>query len=198
MRCGLPAILILRIQATTVRLAANTVQQATAVRRPSTNVPQRKEEDLSVLHLRRLGLGDTTITSYTAIRERLSFNNMQRGLEDLVVRIGVAFAFLYPAIDEIFDPYSWIGYFPKWVHGYVPDLVLLHSFGAVEVIIALWILWGRRIFWPSLVAVCILMAIVLSDFADFQILFRDMTIAAAALALAVSRSKWGKSRSCDY
>lgn len=107
---------------------------------------------------------------------------------DLILRIGVAFAFLFPAINALFDPYSWLGYFPKFMHGVVPDLVLLHTFGAVEVIIALWILSGKRIFWPSSVATLMLLAIVLFDSGSFQILFRDLSIAAMTLALAIKNA----------
>jgi uncharacterized membrane protein YphA (DoxX/SURF4 family) len=110
---------------------------------------------------------------------------------DWILRIGLAFAFLYPPIDAIFDPFSWLGYFPSWMHGYVPDMVLLHSFGAVEVIVALWILSGWKIFWPSCIALLMLLAIVFFDGSgQFEILFRDLTIASIALALAVSHYPW--------
>lgn len=106
---------------------------------------------------------------------------------DWILRIGLAFAFLYPPLDAIADPYSWLGYFPAWMQGYVPPLVLLHSFGAIEVVVALWLLSGWRIFWPSCVALLMLLAIVIFDGSgQFEILFRDLTIASMALALAVA------------
>jgi len=104
---------------------------------------------------------------------------------NLVLRVGVAFAFLYPAINALFNPESWLGYFPAFMFGYVPDTVLLHSFGAVEVVIALWILSGIRIFWPSLAATVMLLAIVALDYFNFEVLFRDLSIAAASLTLAL-------------
>jgi uncharacterized membrane protein YphA (DoxX/SURF4 family) len=107
-------------------------------------------------------------------------------LVDLILRIGLAFAFLYPPLDAVADPYSWIGYFPSFMRGYVPDMTLLHSFGAVEIVIALWILSGRKIFYPSVLAMLMLLAIVTFDFADFELLFRDVAIASIAVALMVS------------
>ena len=107
----------------------------------------------------------------------------------IVLRIGVAFAFLYPPIDALSNPDSWIGYFPPFVHGYVPDLALLHTFGAVEVIIALWILSGWRVFWPASLATLMLLAIVVFDFSQFEVLFRDLSIAAAAASLALFEFK---------
>lgn len=103
----------------------------------------------------------------------------------VLLRLAVAFAFLYPPINAIWNPYSWLGYFPPWLMGYVPDEVLLHGFGLLEVIIAVWILSGWRIFWPSMVAAFMLAAIVVIDFYNFEVLFRDVSIALAALALAI-------------
>ncbi|MCX6788166.1 MAG: hypothetical protein NT108_03330 [Candidatus Kaiserbacteria bacterium] len=109
---------------------------------------------------------------------------LQDRFAHLLLRGGVAFAFLYPAIDAFFDPYSWLGYFPKFMHGILPDAVLLHSFGAVEVVLALWILSGKKIFWPSTVATLMLAAITLLNLQDFQIVFRDVSIALMSAALA--------------
>ncbi len=106
-------------------------------------------------------------------------------MEHLVLRLGVAFAFLYPAIDALFSPDSWIGYFPTFLRGHVPDMVLLHTFGAMEATIALWILSDKKIFLPSLVATAVLLGIVTFDFSQFEIVFRDITIAAASLSLAI-------------
>jgi uncharacterized membrane protein YphA (DoxX/SURF4 family) len=110
---------------------------------------------------------------------------MNRDPANLVLRAGLAFAFLYPPLNAIADPVSWISYFPHFMRGFVPDMVLLHAFGVIEVVIALWILSGWRIFWPSCVALLMLLAIVFFDSFDFQILFRDVSIASIALALAL-------------
>ncbi len=106
-------------------------------------------------------------------------------LTDCVLRGGLAFSFLFPPINAFFDPYSWIGYFPAFMRGFVPDAVLLHSFGVVEIIIALWILSGWKVFWPSIAAFILLFAIVFFDFGDFQVIFRDVSIATIALALII-------------
>lgn len=105
---------------------------------------------------------------------------------DWILRIGLAFAFLYPPLDAIVDPYSWLGYFPSFMRGIVPDMVLLHSFGAVEILIVLWLLSGWKIFWPSVLSLLMLLSIVFSDRGDFEVVFRDLSIAAMALALAVA------------
>lgn len=105
---------------------------------------------------------------------------------DIVLRLGVAFAFLYPPGNALFDPASWIGYLPQFVRGYAPDLVVLHAFGFLEVVIGIWILSGKNIFLPSLAALGILIVIVFLNLHDFQVVFRDISIAAIALALVIA------------
>lgn len=114
----------------------------------------------------------------------------QQKIADVLLRLGVGFAFLYPPIDALWNPDSWIGYFPPLVHlaaqhAGVPDLVLLHAFGVLEVVLALWIFSGWKIFWPALAAATLLCAIVITNPSQFEVLFRDLSLAAAALALAL-------------
>lgn len=104
---------------------------------------------------------------------------------DIILRVGLAFAFLYPPINALSDPYSWLGYFPPFLHGIVPDLVLLHAFGALEVVIALWLLSGYRILIPATLAFVILLAIVFFNASQMQVVFRDLAISSIALALMV-------------
>lgn len=103
-----------------------------------------------------------------------------------LLRIGVAFAFLYPAISAIFNPYAWIAYFPPFLLGIIPDLWLLHMFGIIEVFIALWIFSGRNIFVPSALAFVILASIILLNPAQMDVIFRDIPIALMALLLMLT------------
>jgi len=112
-----------------------------------------------------------------------------RNYADIVLRVGVAFAFLYPPFAAISDPYSWIGYFPPFVQGIVPDLVLLHGFGIIGVALALWILSGWKVFYPALAATAMLVLIVVLNGAQFDIVFRDLSIAAGTLALALFHAR---------
>ncbi len=104
---------------------------------------------------------------------------------DMLLRAGVAIAFLYPPINALADPNSWIGYFPQFMRGIVDDTLLLHAFGIVEVALALWILSGWKIWLPSFAAAALLLGIVVFNIPQFQVVFRDLSIALAALALAL-------------
>ncbi len=107
-------------------------------------------------------------------------------LAHLLLRVGAAFAFLYPPLRALQDPVSWLGYFPHFIRTLPIDpLVLLHGFGAVEIILALWILSGWRIRIPALLATVMLLAIVAFNLADLDIVFRDISIALMTFALAL-------------
>lgn len=112
------------------------------------------------------------------------FNNAAAA--HVVLRLGLAFAFLYPPYAALSDPISWESYFPAFMHSLgIPLIVLLHAFGALEAAIALWILSGWKIRVPATLAAVILLAIVSFGVNDFDILFRDLTIATIAVALAL-------------
>lgn len=106
---------------------------------------------------------------------------------ELLLRIGVAFSFIYPPISAFFAPYSWVGYFPPFVTDLVPleAITLLHIFGVFELAIGAWILFGKRIFLPSVAAVAFLFLIVGFNLAQMDVLFRDIPIMLMAIALAL-------------
>lgn len=107
-------------------------------------------------------------------------------LGSLLLRIGLAFSFLYAAIAAYFDPFSWIGFFPSFAHTLIPnDALLLGLFGCVETLVALWLLSGWRIFLPSIAAALLLFGIVIFNWGALDILFRDVSLGFMALALAV-------------
>ena len=113
-------------------------------------------------------------------------------LVEYALRAGVALAFLYPPLNALVDPYAWVGYFPSFLRGFVDDFTLLHTFGVVEILLALWILSGWRIFWPSVAATTMLLGIVIFNLPNFQVVFRDISIAAMSFSLAVISLKHGR------
>lgn len=107
----------------------------------------------------------------------------------LLMRFGAAFALLYPALNAFFEPYTWLGYFPAFARGFISDLVLLYAFGVVEIVLALWILSGIKIFWPASMATALLVAIVVFNPHEFPIVFRDLSIASLTLSLALMQAQ---------
>lgn len=106
-----------------------------------------------------------------------------RSVPELILRVGLAGSFIYPAVSALTDPEAWLGYFPGFLLTLAGDqaYTLLHAFGALEVLIALWILFGKDIRIPSGIAFALLVAIVAVNPIQFPVLFRDLSIAAIAL-----------------
>ena len=106
-----------------------------------------------------------------------------------LIRVGLAFAFIYAAVAGYLRPDDWIGYFPASLREAVPENILLSGWGIFEVILALWILSGKKVFIPSLIAVFALAGLIFTNFVQMDVIFRDVTILMVAIALAIhSRS----------
>lgn len=113
---------------------------------------------------------------------------MRDTLISLFLRIGIAFSFLYAAIQSFRDPQSWIGFFPVWVQDIAEQSIGLENmlvlFSVVEIVVALWVLSGWRGFWSGLVSAAMVGGIVVTNLGAFDIVFRDVSIMFAALAYA--------------
>jgi hypothetical protein len=103
----------------------------------------------------------------------------------IILRLGLAFSFLYAAIAANFRPDDWIGYFPSFTRDIFSDGFLLHSWGLFELAISFWLIYGKRIFIPSVLALFSLLGLIVTNLGAFEVIFRDVTIASAALALSI-------------
>lgn len=108
----------------------------------------------------------------------------------LFLRLALAFAFLYPAYGFWANPNDWVGYIPVFVKGLgLSQEMLLWGLLGVHVIIALWLLSGWRVFIPSFGAAVFLILVVYFNIKQLDVLFRDISLALAALALAFNSQK---------
>src|SRR3989344_6623557 len=104
----------------------------------------------------------------------MSSSPRHEALAHLALRVGLAFAFLYPPYAALSDPVSWAAYFPPFMHALpMQASVLLHAFGVLEVIVALWLLSGWRIRLPASLAAAMLLGIVAFDLRALEALFPD-------------------------
>lgn len=101
----------------------------------------------------------------------------------VLLRSSLAFAFLYAGVSGFLDPVSWVGFIPPFVGRIVDPILLLTVFGIVEVLLALWLVWGKRTDIAAGISVLLLLGITLSSPGQFILLFRDLTLAGAALSL---------------
>lgn len=107
----------------------------------------------------------------------------QASAETLWLRLGLAFVFLYAAISASFDPAAFAVYFPAFIPEWAVDIGL-PFFAVYEVALALAFLTGTRTHGTALLATVTLVGIVVFNPGAFSVLFRNVAIACAALALA--------------
>lgn len=101
----------------------------------------------------------------------------------ILLRIGIATVFLYAAIAALREPNAWIGFLPEFLRARIPGVILLPLFSIFQAGLGFWILSGWRIFYAGIVASLTLVAIIAVNMALLDIVFRDVAILFAALAL---------------
>ena len=105
------------------------------------------------------------------------------------LRLGLAFAFIYAAASAFFDPEAWIGYIPDLVGNSITKGYFLLVHDIVGISLGLWLLSGKKTFYAAVAASVLLAGIVLTNLAAFVLIFRDVGLFFAAVALALLSKK---------
>ena len=101
-----------------------------------------------------------------------------------LLRAGLAFVFLYAAAASFRNPTTFARYFPSFLPSRL-TIDLLPVFSAFELLLALSLMTPRFTYVASLLATIVLVGIVAANLDAFEVLFRNVAIACAALALAL-------------
>jgi hypothetical protein len=109
-----------------------------------------------------------------------------------LLRIGLAFVFIYASVEIYLNPHNFIKYIPSSILNMFPLHLFLHSFGVIEVGLAFWLLSGWKGVYPSLISVAMIVGIVIFNMEHFQVLFRNVAIGFGGLALLVLEMKKAK------
>jgi hypothetical protein len=104
----------------------------------------------------------------------------------LLIRIALAFSFAYVGISSTTSPELWVGFLPQFVGNVIDPELFLKIHGSFEVFLALWLLSGKFKFVSGLIAAVLLFSITLFNLSAWDIVFRDVSLGIAALALAFS------------
>ena len=103
---------------------------------------------------------------------------------ELILRLGIAFTLLYAALGSTLEPVNWIGFFPAFLFQFgIPEELLLGAFSLFEAALALWLLWGKKLVYPALLSAFAFGGITLFNLGAMDIVFRDVGLFFAALAL---------------
>src|SRR6266496_2333199 len=101
-----------------------------------------------------------------------------------LLRIGLAFAFLYASVSQMQHPLAWTGYVPNFLTTHVDVMTILKITELYEFVLAIWLLSGIYVRAAGVLAALTLMGIIVTNTGQFIVTFRDVGLACAALALA--------------
>lgn len=107
----------------------------------------------------------------------------------LSLRIGIAVTFAYAALASFRNLENWIGFFPSFMLNIIPETILLTSFSAVEIILAIWLLSGKWTLYAALVSAALFLGITVTNLGVLDLVFRDVGLGFAAIALTVLHYK---------
>ncbi len=104
----------------------------------------------------------------------------------LILRLGIAFSFIYVAISAFLNPTNWIGFIPDFATlGLMSKETFLMTHVVIDLILGLWLIWGKKTFYASIISAIFIFGIIIFNLGSLDILYRDITIFLAAVALAV-------------
>jgi uncharacterized membrane protein len=102
-----------------------------------------------------------------------------------MLRVGVAFSFLYASISGFLEPTSWVGFLPQFATKIMAGETILMIFGVVEILVALGLLFMKNPFYLAVLSALMLLGIVVFNIPQMDILFRDIPIVLMAVAIAL-------------
>ena len=112
-------------------------------------------------------------------------NMNKEKIVSLLLRAGIAFTLIYASIAGFLNPGAWVGFIPDFIDKMFGAELSLKMNGVIEIILALWILSGKKIFYPALISGIFMFGIIMLNLGAFDILFRDVAVLLMAAALAV-------------
>ena len=105
------------------------------------------------------------------------------------LRFGLAFVFIYVAVSALIMPEAWIGFLPSFLGSSVTKGYFLFAHDVFGIGLGLWLLSGKKTFYAAVVSSVFLAGILLTNLNSFLIVFRDVGLFFAAVALAVLSKK---------
>jgi len=101
----------------------------------------------------------------------------------LILRLGLAFVFLYAAVAALMHPLEWTGFLPGFLTKIFDPVLLLRLIAAFEIILGLGLLSGKCTKYVAALAAMTLAGIILTNLNQLIVTFRDVGLLCAALAL---------------
>lgn len=105
------------------------------------------------------------------------------GTVSWLLRIGLAFVFLYAATASLQHPLVWVVYLPAFLTKAVAATTLIKIIAIYELVLAGWLLSGKYVRYCAMLCALTLAGIVLINPSQLSTTFRDVGLVFMALAL---------------
>lgn len=109
-----------------------------------------------------------------------------------ILQLGLAVTFVYAGVDILLHPTNWIGWLPQWLSAISPlkDTPLLYTIGVGHIMLAALLFVPRYTRVAATLLAAFLVALLVSSSRDsWLIVYRDVGVLSAALALVVLPKK---------
>lgn len=117
------------------------------------------------------------------MKQEIQRHSYNPAVASLIIRIGLAAVLAYAAIDSFREPQAWLGYVPGFTTKFVAAKTSLDIISVGQLVLAVWLLVGKFLKIAAGVAALLLIGIIVLNGSSLLITFRDVGLAAAALAL---------------
>lgn len=108
---------------------------------------------------------------------------MHKSSAIIILRWGLAFVFFYAAIASLLRPQEWMGYFPRFLFGFLPPKAILSAFSFYEIVLAALLFSGKKLVWATALAIATFTGIIVFNLEFLDVTFRDVGLIMAGLAL---------------
>ena len=106
----------------------------------------------------------------------------------LILRLGLAFVFLYAAVSSLQHPLVWVGFVPVWLAKIVSATVVLKIMAVAQIGLGIWLLAGKWLRYAALGAALMLAGILFTNLSGLLTTFRDVGLLCMAVALFLLES----------
>lgn len=107
-----------------------------------------------------------------------------KDIPSISLRIGLSFVYIYAAFFISWDVKTGAKYVPAFVTSIIPLQTFLILFGVFEIFLSIWLLSGKFKLYSALTSAAFLIVITGLNYSYFDVLFRNIALIAASLALA--------------
>lgn len=107
----------------------------------------------------------------------------------LILRIGLAFSFIYVAISAFLNPTNWIGFIPVFLDSIFSRELFLTTHIIFNLILGIWLLTNKKTYYAAIVSAVALFFITVFNLGALDIVFRDVSLFFMALALVFLSKK---------